>query len=93
MRRAAIVLLFFGVAPAADPAPKPRVNTVELNGHMFTLPEGFTIELVAIEVRVTRARRDTTLARIIHLDLTLCGVSAWQWWTAVSPVDYKDGLI
>jgi hypothetical protein len=33
------------------------------------------------------------VARIIHLDLTLCGVSAWQWWTAVSPVDYKDGLI
>ncbi len=33
------------------------------------------------------------VARIIHLDLTVCGVSAWQWWTAVSPVDYKDGLI
>lgn len=33
------------------------------------------------------------VARVIHLDLTLCGVSAWQWWTAVSPVDYKDGLI
>jgi hypothetical protein len=33
------------------------------------------------------------VARIIHLDLTLVGVSAWQWWTAVSPVDYKDGLI
>jgi hypothetical protein len=38
---------------------------------------------------------DTALevARIIHLDLSLVGVSAWQWWTAVSPVDYKDGLI
>jgi len=33
------------------------------------------------------------IARIIHLDLTLAGVSAWQWWTAVSGVDYKDGLI
>ncbi len=33
------------------------------------------------------------VARVIHLDLTLCGVSAWQWWTAVSSVDYKDGLI
>jgi O-glycosyl hydrolase len=33
------------------------------------------------------------VARIIHLDLTLAGVSAWQWWTAVSGVDYKDGLI
>ncbi len=38
---------------------------------------------------------DTALdvARIIHLDLTIPGVSAWQWWTAVSGVDYKDGLI
>ena len=33
------------------------------------------------------------VARIIHLDLTLVGVTAWQWWTAVSGVDYKDGLI
>jgi O-glycosyl hydrolase len=33
------------------------------------------------------------VARIIHLDLTLAGASAWQWWTALSPVDYKDGLI
>jgi O-glycosyl hydrolase len=33
------------------------------------------------------------VARIIHLDLTMVGVTAWQWWTAVSPVDYKDGLI
>jgi O-glycosyl hydrolase len=33
------------------------------------------------------------VARIIHLDLTLAGASAWHWWTALSPVDYKDGLI
>ena len=33
------------------------------------------------------------VARIIHLDLSLVGVSAWQWWTAVSGVDFKDGLI
>ena len=33
------------------------------------------------------------VARIIHLDLALVGVSAWQWWTAVSGVDFKDGLI
>lgn len=33
------------------------------------------------------------VARIIHLDLTLVGVTAWQWWTAVSGVNYKDGLI
>lgn len=33
------------------------------------------------------------VARIIHLDLTLASVSAWQWWTALSKADFKDGLI
>jgi O-glycosyl hydrolase len=33
------------------------------------------------------------VARIIHYDLTTLHVSAWQWWTAVSPENYKDGLI
>lgn len=44
-------------------------------------------------------KRDLTMttalevARIIHLDLTRAGVSAWQWWLAFSSSDYKDGLI
>ena len=33
------------------------------------------------------------VARVMHFDLTVANVSAWQWWTAVSPEDYKDGLI
>jgi hypothetical protein len=33
------------------------------------------------------------IARVIHLDLAVAGASAWQWWTAFSPEDYKDGLI
>jgi hypothetical protein len=33
------------------------------------------------------------IARIIHFDLTVTNVSAWQWWLAVSKYDYKDGLI
>ena len=33
------------------------------------------------------------VARVIHYDLTITNASAWQWWTAVSPEDYKDGLI
>jgi O-glycosyl hydrolase len=33
------------------------------------------------------------VARVIHYDLTILNTSAWQWWTAVSPEDYKDGLI
>jgi O-glycosyl hydrolase len=33
------------------------------------------------------------MARVIHTDLTVANASAWQWWLAVSPYDYKDGLI
>lgn len=38
---------------------------------------------------------DTALhvARVIHHDLVDAEVSAWHWWLAVSPADYKDGLI
>ncbi|MBL3655839.1 glycoside hydrolase [Fulvivirga sediminis] len=33
------------------------------------------------------------VAKVIHTDLTLTGASAWHWWLAVSPYDYKDGLV
>jgi len=33
------------------------------------------------------------LARTIHNDLTVAHASAWQYWLAISPYDYKDGLI
>lgn len=33
------------------------------------------------------------VARIIHFDLTVLNASAWQWWTAVSPENFKDGLL
>ncbi|WP_188220138.1 glycoside hydrolase [Flavobacterium pokkalii] len=38
---------------------------------------------------------DTALyvARVIHADLTLANASSWQWWTAISDADFKDGLI
>jgi putative membrane-bound dehydrogenase-like protein len=45
MNCAALAILLTAVA--ADSAPKPRFRTVDLNGHTFTLPEGFTIELAA----------------------------------------------
>ena len=32
-------------------------------------------------------------ARIISTDIAIGGVTSWQWWTAVSRGDYKDGLI
>jgi O-glycosyl hydrolase len=33
------------------------------------------------------------VANIIHSDLTVANASAWQWWLAVSPYDFKDGLV
>lgn len=38
---------------------------------------------------------DTALrvAQVIHHDLVDANASAWHWWLAVSPHDYKDGLI
>ncbi|WP_163536212.1 glycoside hydrolase family 30 protein [Gracilibacillus sp. YIM 98692] len=33
------------------------------------------------------------VARLIHFDMVETQASAWQWWLAVSPYDYKDGLI
>lgn len=32
-------------------------------------------------------------ARLIHFDLTVAGSASWYWWLAVSPYDYKDGLV
>ena len=32
-------------------------------------------------------------ARLIHFDLTIAQSATWYWWLAVSPYDYKDGLV
>lgn len=33
------------------------------------------------------------VANVIHADLMVAGASAWHWWLAVSPYDFKDGLV
>ncbi|HIG44625.1 MAG TPA: xylanase [Gammaproteobacteria bacterium] len=33
------------------------------------------------------------VARVIHRDLIRLEVSAWFWWLALTPYDYKDGLL
>jgi len=33
------------------------------------------------------------VARLIHADLTIANASAWHWWLAMSPYDFKDGLV
>ncbi|GHB77220.1 xylanase [Persicitalea jodogahamensis] len=33
------------------------------------------------------------VAKVIHNDLTITNVSSWQWWLAINPYDYSDGLV
>lgn len=33
------------------------------------------------------------VARVIHFDLVQANAALWSWWTALSVVDYKDGLV
>ncbi len=33
------------------------------------------------------------VANVIRADLTIAMASAWHWWLAVSPYDFKDGLV
>jgi hypothetical protein len=33
------------------------------------------------------------VAEVIHRDLTILNAAEWSWWLAVSPHDYKDGLL
>lgn len=48
---------------------------------------------------INGAKRDSAMegalymARVIHNDLVYAQVRAWQWWLAISPYNYKDGLI
>ena len=34
-----------------------------------------------------------SVAEVIHRDLTILNAAEWSWWLAVSPHDYKDGLL
>jgi hypothetical protein len=44
-------------------------------------------------------KRDLTMetalyvARIMHHDMVLTNAKSWQWWTAITQVDFKDGLV
>jgi O-glycosyl hydrolase len=33
------------------------------------------------------------VAKVIHNDLTVAGVTSWQWWLAINPYNYSDGLV
>ncbi|RYC68925.1 glycoside hydrolase [Spirosoma sordidisoli] len=33
------------------------------------------------------------VAKVIHNDLAVANVTSWQWWLAINPYDYSDGLV
>lgn len=33
------------------------------------------------------------VAKVLHNDLTIANVTSWQWWLAINPYDYSDGLV
>lgn len=33
------------------------------------------------------------VSRVVFSDLVFANASSWQWWLAISPYDYKDGLV
>ncbi len=33
------------------------------------------------------------VAKVIHNDLTIANVTSWQWWLAINPYNYSDGLV
>lgn len=43
--------------------------------------------------RTTNIDYGLYVAKTIHHDLTVAGVTSWQWWLAVSPYNYSDGLV
>lgn len=43
--------------------------------------------------RTTNIDYGLYVAKTIHHDLTIANVTTWQWWLAVSPYNYSDGLV
>ena len=43
--------------------------------------------------RSTNINYGLYVAKVIHHDLTIANVSSWQWWLAVNPYNYSDGLV
>lgn len=33
------------------------------------------------------------VAKVLHHDLAITNVTSWQWWLAINPYDYSDGLV
>jgi O-glycosyl hydrolase len=88
---------YFTTSPAATAIQIREKLAVSLKGLEFWQSEYCILGDNAGEIN--GAKRDygmdaaLYLARTIHYDLTVANAAAWQYWLAISPYDYKDGLI
>jgi O-glycosyl hydrolase len=68
----------------------------ELHDKMAKLPDW---KIWMSEICIMHPKRDLgmdsalTLAKMMHAVMSVEGASAFQWWLAVSPYDYRDGLL
>jgi hypothetical protein len=78
-----------------------KANDLQLNRQLLRkkLDQHPQWNAAQTEYCVMEGGRDLTMKtalramRIVHADLTIVNVTAWSWWTAVSNVNFKDGLI
>lgn len=91
---------YFTTSPAKDAvALRKSINNAvaERNGLQFWQSEYCILGDNAGEINGSGRDLGMTpalyLARVIQQDLVWANATAWQWWLAISPYDYKDGLI
>jgi O-glycosyl hydrolase len=91
---------YFSVAPVAtamDIREKLARRVAAVKGLVYWQSEYCILGDNAGEIN--GAKRDLGMnaalhvARVIYSDIAIGNASAWQWWLALSPYDYKDGLI
>lgn len=91
---------YFTTSPFSDAVAKRRqlaAKVASVEGLRFWMSEYCILGDNAGEIRGNG--RDLGIdpalymARVIHNDLVVANATAWHWWLAVSPYDYKDGLI
>lgn len=80
----------------SETSPNLERWSARLGQRMATLPDW---KIWMSEICILQSKRDLTidsglnLAKIVHHVFATEGATAFHWWLALSPYDYKDGLI
>lgn len=73
-----------------------KIGEIVDTGTMYNMSEYCVLEdnsEITGHSRVGQLDPALYVARIMHYDLTEASASSWNWWLAVSPYEYNDGLI